>query len=248
MEETKENRVEYKIYQIVCNQTGEIYIGKTTRTLEIRLYYHKKFLDCTSKQIIERGDYKIEEIDSTFNEEESVKLERFYIETFECVNKLIPGRTNKEYYEEHKEVKSEYHKKWREEHKEELAEKKKDYYEAHKEEIAEKAKEYREAHKEKIAEKKKEWKEAHKEEIAEKQKKYYQENREKFSERQKEYYEKNKEEIVERQKDYYEKNKEKIIEKRKEKYTCECGSTLTTGHKVRHERSQKHIDYINSKK
>jgi len=33
-------------------------------------------------------------------------------------------------------------------------------------------------------------------------------------------------------------------EKQKEKYKCECGSTLIKHHKARHERSQKHIDYI----
>jgi hypothetical protein len=64
----------------------------------------------------------------------------------------------------------------------------------------------------------------------------------------KEYYEKNKDEILERHKGYYEKNKDEISEKRKEKYTCECGSTLTIHHKVRHEKTQKHINFIKNKK
>lgn len=38
-------------------------------------------------------------------------------------------------------------------------------------------------------------------------------------------------------------NKKKS-EKNKEKYKCECGSTLRKDHKKRHEKSQKHIDYI----
>ena len=106
MEETKEDRIEYKIYQIVCNETGEVYFGKTIQILQERLRCHKKDLcnsTCSSKKIIERGNYYIEEIDSTFNEEESKILERRYIETFKCVNEVIPGRTKKEYYEAHKE-------------------------------------------------------------------------------------------------------------------------------------------------
>jgi len=138
---------EYKIYRIVCNETNEVYFGKTTQTLQERLYGHRdNSHSYTSKQIILRGDYYIEQIDSTFDEKESIRLERYYIETFDCVNLNVPGRTKKEYM-----------KKWREENVEYL-------------------------------------------------KKY-----------------------------------EKAI------YTCECGSTLTVNHKARHERTQKHINFINSK-
>jgi len=217
MEETKE-RIEYKIYQIVCNETGEVYFGKTTKTLEERLYYHVKALSCTSKQIILRGDYKIEQIDSTFDEEESIILERYHIETYECVNKQIPGRTrkeyNKKYKEEHKEEISEYHKNWREEHKEEKSEYNKKYREEHKEEISKNMKEWRELN----PEYNKEYREAHKEEISEKKK------------------------------ENYEAHRDEILEKKKIKYTCECGSTLTIQNKARHEKTQRHINYMNSKK
>ncbi len=204
MEETKEEIIQYKIYKITCNITGDVYFGKTTKTLEERLHNHEKESSCTSRQIILRGDYKIEQIDSTFDEDESIILERYHIETFECVNERIPGRTKKEWCEDNKEELSEYHKKWREEHKEEISEYMKEYREEHKEEISEYMKEYREAHKEEISEYMKEYREAHKDEILEKRK--------------------------------------------QEKYTCECGSTLRIVGKARHERSQKHIDYINSKK
>lgn len=63
---------------------------------------------------------------------------------------------------------------------------------------------------------------------------------------------KNKDEIKEKKKangkKYREAHKDEIKEKKKEKYTCECGSTLTKAVKSRHEQSQKHINYINSKK
>ena len=157
MEETKDEIIEYKIYQIVCNEIDEVYIGKTTRTLEQRLLAHKNQLNCTSKQIIERNNYYIEQIDSTFDEEESVRLEGFYIKnTDNCINRITPGRTPQEYYEKHKD------------------------------EILKKKKKHREAH------------------------------------------------------------KDEIRERRKETYTCECDSILRKNDKSRHEKTKKHIKYINS--
>ena len=40
---------------------------------------------------------------------------------------------------------------------------------------------------------------------------------------------------------------EKIKEKLSEKHLCECGKHYTFGHKKRHEKSQKHQNYINQK-
>ena len=75
MEEKKEERIEYKIYKIICNETGEVYFGKTIQTLSKRLSQHRdNHKSYTSKQIILRGDYYIEQIDSTFDEIESIKL------------------------------------------------------------------------------------------------------------------------------------------------------------------------------
>ena len=46
------------------------------------------------------------------------------------------------------------------------------------------------------------------------------------------------------QKVWREKNIEKIKKQREEKYTCKCGKTLTKMKKARHERTKKHIEYI----
>jgi hypothetical protein len=202
MEETKEEIIEYKIYQIVCNETCEVYFGKTTETLKERLRKHC-YDNCTSKKIIDRDNYYIEKIDSTFDEEESKILERFYIETFECINKNIPGRKREE---------------WIEAHKDELIEKQKKYYEAHKDEFSEKKKIYYEAHKDE------------------------------FKKRHKKYYEKNKDEILEKCKEYRETHKNEISEKRKKDFKCDCGSIYRKYDKAQHEKSQKHIKYINSLK
>ena len=73
----------------------------------------------------------------------------------------------------------------------------------------------------------------------------------------KEYNIKNKDKNIEYQKDYQKKNKEKISirkkaydeenkEKRKVKITCECGSVCRKYEIRRHEKSKKHIDFINN--
>jgi hypothetical protein len=229
---------EYKIYRIVCNETKEIYFGKTIRTLEHRLSEHKD-LRCSSKQIIERGNYYIEQIDSTFDKEESIILERYYIETYDCVNQILPGRSRKEYLEENPEYMKEYGKKWREENKEQI-------------------KEYG-----------KKWREENSEQLKEYKKKWHEENPEYYKEYMKKYYEANKDELSEKKKEkytcecgstlrkdckadhessethiYFMKNGKKK-EIKGEQYTCECGSTLTKNKKARHEReSKKHINYL----
>jgi hypothetical protein len=142
------------------------------QTLELRLRQHEKYLDCTSKQIILRGNYYIELIESTFDEEESFRLERYYIKTFECVNITIPGRTRKEYRED---------------------------------------------------------------------------NRDEISIKKKAYRKENKDKMLKIDKKTREKHKDKILDRNKIKYTCECGPTLTVCNKVRHEKSLKHQNFINSK-
>ena len=105
-----------KIYQIVCNITGETYIGSTAVSLEERLRIHKKSTNpCRSKQIIERGDYYIELLETypCNNEFELHRKEGEYQKSMECINKHIAGRTKKEYYEDNKEkskiIKKEYY-------------------------------------------------------------------------------------------------------------------------------------------
>ena len=83
--------------------------------------------------------------------------------------------------------------------------------------------------------------EKNKVEINEKQKEHYEKNKVEIREQQKDYYEKNKVELKEQQKEHYEKNKVEI----NEKHTCNCGGKYTTIHKLRHEKTQKHLNFIN---
>jgi hypothetical protein len=62
----------------------------------------------------------------------------------------------------------------------------------------------------------------------------------------KEYAVENREITNERNKKYYEKNKEALLTKYNSKYTCECGSNICFGDKARHNKSKKHIEYLNS--
>ena len=46
-------------YKIICNITGEFYIGSTKNKIEIRLKSHKTKKDCMVKYIIERGNFTV---------------------------------------------------------------------------------------------------------------------------------------------------------------------------------------------
>jgi len=166
-----------KIYKIVCDTTGLVYIGSTVETLSKRLTKHrhkyKIYLKSntnfvTSFDIIKNNNYNIILIKNypCNNKEELHREERKYIETIECVNKIIPGRTQKEWIETNKDKILEYHKEYYENNKDKIREKNKEYYEDNKDKI----KEYHLKNKDKIREEKK---------------KYYEDNIDKIKENQK---------------------------------------------------------------
>ncbi len=188
-----------KIYKIVCNVTGKVYIGSTCLpTLAKRLAQHrtpyKRFLDkkkekyMTSFKVLENNNYSIILIEEypCETKDQLLARERYYIENNECVNKNIPNRTMKEYHE------------------------------------------------------------ANKEQILEQQKEYYETNKEKILEYKKEYYEANKEQKLKNQKEYYETNKECILKRQGEPHKCECGGNYTQNHKLRHFKTQKHLNYLDN--
>ena len=99
-----------KIYKLGCNITKEAYIGSTCKSLETRLQAHKDNNDCRSKQIIERGNYYIELLETYPCESrcELYRKEGEYQKSIKCINKMVAGRTHKEYYQEHKKEKAKY--------------------------------------------------------------------------------------------------------------------------------------------
>ena len=97
-----------KIYKIVDNTNDNKYIGSTCKTLKTRLSEHKsdykRFLkglyhNVKSFDIIKNNDYNIELLEDCDikTKNELLARERFFIENNECLNKVIPGRTKKEY-------------------------------------------------------------------------------------------------------------------------------------------------------
>ena len=96
------------------------------------------------------------------NLEKLLKKEGEYIKSIDCVNKVVAGRTCKEYYEDHKDK------------------------------IQQNTKEYKQANKFKIKQYKKEWHEANKDKIQREKKEWYESNKDAINKKQRENYETNK--------------------------------------------------------
>jgi len=150
-----------KIYKITSlNNPDMVYYGHTCQTLARRFATHKSnYNTSTSKLIIELGNAVILLVENfpCETEDQARAREAEYILNNECVNKNIPGRTEKQYYQDNKEKLNEQQKKYYEEHKEKLNEQQKIYNEDNKEHYLEYQKQYNQDNKEKIALYKKEW-------------------------------------------------------------------------------------------
>lgn len=187
-----------KIYKITAGDLT--YIGSTCEpTLARRLTGHvrgykmwkkEKATFTSSFPLIETGQYEITliELFPCGSKDELHARERFHIESTVCVNKNIPSRTMKEWYQANVET---------------IHERNKAYYQANADAISEERKAYREANAETIHERKKA---------------YYQANVETISEERKAYYQANTDEILKQKKAHYQANKDKIKERRREAY------------------------------
>jgi hypothetical protein len=81
------------VYKIICNITGETYVGSTFNKLEVRMKKHRtKANDCSSKKIIQRGNYRIENVfEGLVDKEELLKKEMSEMKNSEnCINILTP--------------------------------------------------------------------------------------------------------------------------------------------------------------
>ena len=151
---------EGKIYKIVDNTNDNVYIGSTCNSLKTRLSKHKNsykrflnglFHNIKSFDILKNNDYKIELLEKCDikTKDELLARERFFIENNECLNKIIPGRSRKEYKIANKNKIDDYHKDYYNDNKEKLIKSQKEYYNDNKE----KAKDYYIRNKEKLEEK-----------------------------------------------------------------------------------------------
>jgi hypothetical protein len=131
-----------KIYEIICNITGQRYIGSTTQKLSKRLVHHRSVYNTTlSKIIIQNGNYYINLLEeyACENKEQLLKKEREWFDKLECINKFKPYISEEElktyrkencknYYQKNSEKVVEYQKKYREKNKEKIKEQKREYY------------------------------------------------------------------------------------------------------------------------
>ena len=124
-----------KIYKIVSNCGNLIYIGSSTKKyLSTRLAQHKSNYKLykngnknytTSYQLFDAYEPEnceiilLENINCESKNELHAR-ERYYIESLDCVNKFIPCRTYKEYYEDNREKILEHQKEYKQQNKEKI--------------------------------------------------------------------------------------------------------------------------------
>ena len=86
--EIKNYKRRYTIYMLVCNITGDTYYGSTCCTLKERLNSHKYKQTCSSKSIINRGDYlPLIPLETDLSYNKKIERENWYIDNNVCVNK-----------------------------------------------------------------------------------------------------------------------------------------------------------------
>jgi predicted GIY-YIG superfamily endonuclease len=97
-----------KIYKIVDNTNGDIYVGSTICSLQKRLRGHKTDskgrTDISSSKIIFNNDYKIELIENypCNSLKELLQREQYYIDNTDCINKCNAKMDKKEYNKQYK--------------------------------------------------------------------------------------------------------------------------------------------------
>jgi len=174
-----------KIYKLVDNTNGKIYVGSTTQALSKRKGGHvqdykrkqdgKRTKGCSSFDIIKNNDYDIVLIENVKveNKEQLFQKEREYIEKLDCINKTMPCRTKEECKQQGLKARTKY----KEIHADKIKESAKRYRQKNKELIRAIQKQYRENNKEKIQEQRKKYESNNKEKIRERKRKNYQEKK-----------------------------------------------------------------------
>ena len=164
-------------YSIVSNNSDKVYVGSTKKSIAERLNQHEKdykqFQDgkarkCMSYDILELQDYSIQLIETKDCKDRTERdtIECYHIiNTPNTVNKMMPGRTKEQYYQDHKDWFIEYSKQYyqdnklrclenatqyRQENKEYYSEYNKQYYQENTEQILNKKRQYRQDNKERL--------------------------------------------------------------------------------------------------
>ena len=91
------------IYRLICEQTNKVYYGSTVDPIK-RIRQHRSINNtCTSRNLINPRMELLECISiddlDTFKKE-LLLIEKHYIKNNDCINKVVPLRTRKEYYKD----------------------------------------------------------------------------------------------------------------------------------------------------
>lgn len=235
------------VYQIKCNETGEVYIGSSENSLEGRMYFHEHNSNCcVSCVIIKRGDYT-ESVVKEIEFDDPADLlweERWSIEACDkAINIRVPILTDRE----RQDIVNKATAKWRlTEHGAEYVKSYSyEYYHKYRDTLLQKNKEYdqTEKGKESKARRGKKYRNGPKrEELLAKKR---EDNKANYDpEKSKAYREGEKrEELLEKKRAQYQKDKENG---KCDSIQCDCGGTYTFVSKARHFKTEKHLDFINS--
>jgi len=137
-----------KIYKIVCNETNDVYIGSTTQPLSTRMSKHRcdfkryqagTYHYVSSFEILKYPTAKILLVRNCpcNSREELEAIEGSFIKNNECVNKITPGRTKAEWYQDNAETIKQRHNQYRKDNAEQIKQRGKRYYQDNTETIKE---------------------------------------------------------------------------------------------------------------
>ena len=174
----------YFIEPICDHEDNEFYYGSTIQKLCKRMDVHRSnykawkngkstklmCYELFEKYGLETCKIYLVELYPCKSREELEAREGYYIRNYNCVNKCIPGRTFKEWYNDNRDKQQEYHKNYKIANKEKIGKIRKEYLNNNKERIDKIRKEYLNNNKDKIAEKNKEYRNINKDKINEKHK------------------------------------------------------------------------------
>jgi len=129
----------YRIY-FICDWDGLCYVGKTKKSLNVRLSEHrskkKRGQYCSSSKLDLYNCFieSIEECDKS----QSKQIERYWINYIDCVNDKKLNHDKKQYRDKNKDKKKEYNKQYYQQNKDNN----KDYYKQYRDNNKDKIKQY----------------------------------------------------------------------------------------------------------
>src|SRR6185437_11230811 len=147
------DEIDGKIYKIQYKDNNDIcYIGSTTKTLVNRMGNHIRcfknnsshysLFELFEKYGVDNFEIILLEKYTCKNKDELRKKEGEYIESLDCVNRVIAGRSKHEYAEQNKEKIKEYMKKYEQDNIESLRSYRQNYAKVNKDKISSYKKDY----------------------------------------------------------------------------------------------------------